>query len=81
MFLYVLLNLVDGERGLISYFEKQEIKKNLLQEKETLVEHLNQIEKKNNLLTRSIDIDYLDTLYRQKFMVGKSNEKIYIEKE
>jgi len=81
LFLYVLLNLVDGERGLISYFEKQEIKKNLLQEKETLVEHLNQIEKKNNLLTRSIDIDYLETLYRQKFMVGKSNEKIYIEKE
>ena len=81
LFLYVLLNLVDGERGLIQYFEKQEIKKNLLQEKETLVEHLNQIEKKNNLLTRSIDIDYLETLYRQKFMVGKSNEKIYIEKE
>ena len=81
LFLYVLLNLVDGERGLISYFEKQEIKKNLLQEKETLVEHLNQIEKKNNLITRSIDIDYIETLYRQKFMVGKSNEKIYIEKE
>tara|TARA_B100000029_G_scaffold370317_1_gene364154 strand:+ start:370 stop:588 length:219 start_codon:yes stop_codon:yes gene_type:complete len=72
---------LDGERGLISYFEKQKIKENLLLEKETLVEHLDKIEKKNNLLTRSIDIDYLETLYRQKFMVGKSNEKIYIEKK
>ncbi len=81
LFLYVLLNLLDGERGLISYFEKQKIKENLLLEKETLVEHLDKIEKKNNLLTRSIDIDYLETLYRQKFMVGKSNEKIYIEKK
>ena len=29
--LYVMLNLFDGERGLISYFEKQKIKEQLLQ--------------------------------------------------
>ena len=37
----------------------------------------NMVEKKNMLLTDKIDIDYLEILYRQKFMVGKSNERIY----
>ena len=77
LLLYVSLNLIDGERGLISYFEKQRIKKILIEEKEHLNLKLNSIEKKNSLLTNNIDLDYLETLFRKKFMVGKSNEKIY----
>ena len=77
--LYVILNLFDGERGLISYFEKQKIKKQLLQEKKLIVLHLDSIEKKNSLLTETIDLDYLEILYREKFMVGKSNEKIFVK--
>ena len=30
LFLYVLINLLDGQRGLISYYEKQEIKERAL---------------------------------------------------
>ena len=78
LFLYVILNLLDGERGLISFYEKQNIKKNLIQEKQTLVEKLVFVEKKNSLLTNSVDLDYLETLYRKKFMVGKASEKVYI---
>ena len=78
LFLYVILNLLDGERGLISYYEKQNIKKSLIQEKQTLVEKLVFVEKKNSLLTKSVDLDYLETLYRKKFMVGKASEKVYI---
>ena len=77
--LYVVLNLVDGERGLISYFEKQKIKKQLIQEKKLFTLRVESLEKKNSLLTDNIDLDYLETLYRKKFMVGKSNEKIYSE--
>ena len=77
LFLYVMLNLLDGERGLISYYEKQQIIKKLSQEKKSLVLQLGSVEKKNNLLTGIIDVDYLETLYRKKFMVGKVNEKIY----
>ena len=77
LFLYVLLNLLDGERGLISYYEKQKIKEQLIEEKKTLSIELAMIEKKNMLLTGKVDLDYLETLYRQKFMVGKSNEHIY----
>ena len=77
LFLYVILNLLDGERGLISYYEKQKIKKGLIQEKELFTLQLNVAEKKNSLLTEKIDLDYLETLYRKNFMVGKSKERIY----
>ena len=34
------------------------------------------VEKKNILLTERIDLDYLEILYRSKFMLGKPEEKI-----
>ena len=77
--LYVMLNLLDGERGLISYYEKQKVIEKLFQEKKSLLLQLNLIEKRNSLLTDNINIDYLDTLYRKKFMVGKVNEKVYLK--
>ena len=79
LFLYVMLNLLDGERGLISYYENQKIKDRLIQEKKSLIINLNLVEKKNSLLTDVIDIDYLEILYRKKFMLGNSNEKIYVK--
>ena len=77
LFLYVLTNLLDGQRGLISYYEKQKIKDQLVGEKKTFSIKLAMIEKKNQLLTDRVDLDYLEMLYREKFMVGKSNEHIY----
>ena len=77
LFIYVFFNLLDGERGLISYYEKQKIKEQLINEKKSLTTQLTYIEKKNNLLTENLDIDYLEILYRKKFLVGKSSEKIY----
>ena len=77
LFLYVLLNLLAGERGLISYYEKQKLKDALINEKEKITQKLNLIEKENSLLTNKIDLDYLEILYRKKFMLGKSSEKIY----
>ena len=78
LFLYVIFNLFEGERGIISYYEKQKIKKQLIQEKKLLVTQLNLFEKKIDLLTNRIDLDYLEILYRKKFMTGKNDEKIYI---
>ena len=77
LFLYVLINLLDGQRGLISYYEKQKIKELLIEEKKTLSIKLAMVEKRNKLLTDRVDLDYLEMLYREKFMVGKSNEHIY----
>jgi cell division protein DivIC len=77
LFLYVSLNLFVGERGLISYYENQKLRKELIQKKNKLIADLNSVEKINSLLTSEIDLDYLEILYRQKFMLGKSNEKVY----
>ena len=77
LFLYVLLNLLEGQRGLISYYEKQKNKEQLIEEKKALSIKLALVEKKNMLLTDKIDLDYLEILYRQKFMFGKLNEYIY----
>ena len=77
LFLYVLINLLDGQRGLISYYEKQKIKYQLVEERKTLSIKLAMVEKKNKLLTDKVDLDFLEMLYREKFMVGKSKEHIY----
>ncbi len=79
LFLYVMINLLEGERGLVSFYAKKKIKDQLVQEKSILIKQLISVEKKNNLLTDNIDLDYLETLYRQKFMVGKENELVYID--
>ena len=78
--LYILLNLLDGQRGLISYLEKQKIKEHLILEKETLGNKISELKKKNDLLTNNVDLDYLEILYRKKFMMGKTSEKIIINK-
>ena len=78
LFLYVILNLLDGERGLISFYEKKNFINRLNIEKEIIYKKLESVKKKNELLTNSINLDYLETLYRKKFMAGKPNEKIYI---
>ena len=77
LFLYVLINLLDGQRGLISYYEKQKIKQQLIEEEKELSIKLAMVERKNKLLTGKVDLDYLEMIYREKFMVGKSNEHIY----
>jgi len=75
---YILFNLLEGERGLVSYFEKQKIKKMLIDNKEKLTRELKVVNNKNSLLSDNIDLDYLEILYREKFMVGEKEEKIYI---
>ena len=79
LFIYLIFNLLDGDRGLISYYEKQNTKNKLMEEKKLLVLELNSVEKKISLLTDKIDTDYLEILYREKFMVGKNNESIYVK--
>ena len=76
-FLYIVLNLFDGERGLISYYKNKEIKQQLIEEKKLLYTRIMSVEKKNSLLTGTIDLDYLEILYREKFMHGKANEKVF----
>ena len=72
--LYISINLFTGERGLISYFEKKTLLNNLNNEKGLLVDELQNIENKNNLLSNIQSYDLVDTLIREKFMYGKKGE-------
>ena len=77
-FLYFFFNLLDGERGLISYFEKKQILDELKNQKNELTDKINNLEIKNSLLTDNLDLDYIETLIRQKFLFGKNGETLYI---
>ena len=79
-FVYIAFNLLDGERGLISYFEKKKIQNQLIQKKNNLTAELNDVEEKILLLTENIDLDYLEILYREKFFYGKPNEIVYLDR-
>ena len=81
LFLYFFFNLLDGERGLISYFEKKNILKELKDERKNVVNKINELEIKNSLLTDNLDLDYIEILIRQKFLFGKSGENTYIIKK
>jgi cell division protein DivIC len=72
--LYIGINLVGGERGLISYFEKKNYEKKLSLKKAELSDKLISLEHKNKLLSKNIDLDYLDTIYRTKFKFGTKDE-------
>ena len=77
-FLYFFFNLLDGERGLISYFEKKQILEELKNQKNELTDKINNLEIKNSLLTDNLDLDYIETLIRKKFLFGKNGETLYI---
>ena len=78
--IYIVFNLLDGERGLFSYFEKKEIQNQLIQKKNNFTAELNDVEKKILLLSENIDLDYLEILYREKFFYGKPNETVYLNR-
>ena len=76
--LYFLFNLLDGERGLISYFEKKEQYKNMQNKKNELTIHISGLEHKISLLSNNIDLDYIETLVREKFFFGHEGETVYL---
>ena len=78
LILYFFFNLLDGERGLFSYIKKKEILQNLQQSEKNYVEKIENLEFKNLLLTKNLDLDYIETLIRSKFFFGKKNETTYI---
>ena len=80
LILYFFFNLLSGQRGLISYFEKKQILKNLQKQESLLINQINDLEFKNSLLSDNLDLDYIETLIRERFIFGKKNEKIYIIK-
>ena len=81
LFIYFFFNLLDGERGLISYFEKKDIYEQLKNDQNTLNNKITDLEHKNSILTENIDLDFIEILIREKFLFGKEGETTYIIKD
>ena len=73
--LYIGINLIGGERGLISYFDKKNTYEKLIEEEKVLTAKLNDLDHKISLINKN-DPDYLDMLYRQKFNYVTEDEII-----
>ena len=80
LILYFSFNLVSGERGLFSYNEKKELLSNLKNEELTLINKIEDMDHKNSLLSTNLDLDFIETLIRERFLFGKEGETIYIIK-
>jgi len=81
LILYFVFNLISGERGLFSFLEKKEILSNLKKEESSLISKINDLDHKNSLLSINLDLDYIETLIRERFLFGKKEETIYIIKK
>mgnify|MGYP005740084035 CR=1 FL=1 len=78
LILYFILNLFGGNRGLFSYFEKKNYLNNLKNEEKLIIKEIEELEKSNILLSDNLDADYIEILLRDKFLLGKKGETVYI---
>jgi len=78
---YFGFNLVSGERGLFSFIEKKDLLSDLKKEEISLTSKIEEKNHKNSLLSDNLDLDFIETLIRERFLFGKENETIYIIKK
>ena len=78
--IYFLVSILGGERGFFSYLKKHNYLESLKKEEAELTLKIKNIETKNSLLTDNLDLDYIEFLIRDKFLLGKKNETVYIIK-
>ena len=75
-----MISFLGGERGFFSYLKKNNYLESLKKEEAELTFNIKNIETKNSLLTDNLDLDYIEFLIRDKFLLGKKNETVYIIK-
>ncbi len=80
LILYFFFNFLSGQRGFISYFEKKQILNNLQKSEINLINQVKDLDFKNSLLSDNLDLDYIESLIRERFLFGKKNETIFIIK-
>ena len=74
--LYFFFNLLSGQRGLISYFEKKQTLKDLKQKENLIKNQIKDLDFKNSLLSDNLDLDYIESLIRERLLYGKKQETL-----
>ena len=80
LIIYFFFNLLSGQRGLISYFDKKQYLEELKMDEAVIINKINDLDFKNSLLSDNLDLDYIETLIRERLLFGKEKEQIYIIK-
>ena len=80
LIIYFFFNILSGQIGLISYFYKKQYLEELKMDEAVIINKINDLDFKNSLLSDNLDLDYIETLIRERLLFGKENEQIYIIK-
>ena len=73
--LYIEINLIGGDRGLLTYFDKKKTFQTLVKKENALTAELKDLNQKILLINKN-DPDFLDMLYRENFKYGTNDEII-----
>ena len=78
--LYFITNFFDGNRGYYSLQEKRTQYNELTNLEKRLLITNSKLKNENNALSKNIDKEFIDEIYRKSFVFGKKGEKLIILK-
>tara|TARA_B100000941_G_scaffold269669_1_gene227113 strand:+ start:182 stop:484 length:303 start_codon:yes stop_codon:yes gene_type:complete len=76
--IYFLINALTGEKGYFSMKKKDKMLHDLTANEGILITELEFLKLRNVMLSKNLNLDYLDQKYREIFVLGKRNEVLYI---
>ena len=80
LIMYFVINFFDGNRGYFSFQTKKLEYQSLVEVEKNLKIKNQQLKEENEALTTKINLEFIDEMYRKKFLVGKKGEKLIIIK-
>ncbi|EMH80178.1 MAG: septum formation initiator family protein [Pelagibacteraceae bacterium] len=80
LIMYFVINFFDGNRGYFSFQNKKLEYQSLVEVEKNLKIKNQQLKEENEALTTKINLEFIDEMYRKKFLVGKKGEKLIIIK-
>lgn len=80
LIMYFIVNFFDGNRGYFSFQNKKLEFQSLVEVEKNLKIKYHQLKEENEALTTKINLEFIDEMYRKKFLVGKKGEKLIIIK-
>jgi len=80
LIMYFVINFFDGNRGYFSFQNKKLEYQSLVEVEKNLKIKNQQLNEENEALTTKINLEFIDEMYRKKFLVGKKGEKLIIIK-